>query len=51
MVYHVLADGTLTKDITGHVVRYKDAEAVYDLMGKIKVKRPNGRDKEAVCQK
>lgn len=51
MVYHVLADGTITKDITGHVVRFEDAEAVYNLMGKIKGKRPRGRDKEAVCQK
>lgn len=32
MVYHVLKDGTVKKDITGHVVKMKDAEAVYNLM-------------------
>lgn len=35
MVYHVLADGTVTKDITGHVVKMSDAEAIYHLMSKI----------------
>lgn len=35
MVYHVLADGTVTKDITGRVVKISDAEALYSLMSKI----------------
>lgn len=32
MVYHVLRDGTITNDITGHVVKMKDAEPLYNLM-------------------
>ena len=35
MVYHVLKDGTITKDITGRVVKVSDAEAVYNLISKI----------------
>ncbi len=38
MVYHVLADGTVTKDITGRVVKISDAESLYQLMSKTKVK-------------
>lgn len=45
MIYHVLANGTITKDITGHIVKVKDAEAVYNLMSKI-----SGRREEAKCQ-
>lgn len=47
MVYHILANGTITKDITGHVVKVKDAEAVYNLMSKI----GSGRREEAICKK
>ena len=47
MVYHVLANGVITKDITGHVVKVKDAEAVYRLMADIKHK-PKRREKEAI---
>ena len=32
MVYHVLRDGTIVTDITGRVVKIKDAEPLYDLM-------------------
>ena len=35
MVYHVLADGTITKDITGRVVKISDAKPLYNLMSKI----------------
>ena len=31
-VIHVLRDGTILDDITGHVVQYEDAEPVYHLM-------------------
>ncbi len=31
-VIHVLKDGTVKKDITGHVVKVQDAEAVYSLI-------------------
>lgn len=38
MVYHVLANGVTTKDITGHIVKLKDAEPVYELMRSLSVK-------------
>lgn len=37
-VIHVLKDGTVLKDITGHVVKEKDAPSVYALMEKMKGK-------------
>lgn len=44
MVKHILKDGTQVKDITGHVVRKKDAPMVYDLVERISRKggRKNG---------
>ena len=36
MVYHVLADGTITKDITGRVVKMSDAETLYQFMSSLK---------------
>ena len=39
MVYHVLADGTVTNDITGRVVKVSDAEAIYSLMSKISTRK------------
>lgn len=39
MVYHILKDGTITNDITGHVVKMKDAEVMYQLMRETKVKK------------
>ena len=38
MVYHVLSNGVTTKDITGHIVKLKDAEPVYELMRSLSVK-------------
>ena len=35
MVFHVLSDGTITKDITGRVVKVRDAENFYNLLQKI----------------
>lgn len=35
MVYHVMKDGTIKKDITGHVVKIKDAEQVYEIIRNI----------------
>lgn len=34
-IHHVLKDGTRTDDISGHVVRVKDAESVYNLISKM----------------
>lgn len=30
MIVNVLRDGTIKKDMTGHVVKYEDAKALYD---------------------
>lgn len=38
MVYHVLADGTITKDITGRVVKISDAETLYQFMSTLKTR-------------
>ena len=32
MVTHVLKDGTVLPDITGHIVKRSDTKAIYDLM-------------------
>lgn len=34
-IHHVLSDGSRVSDITGRVVRVKDAEAVYNLIHSI----------------
>lgn len=39
MVYHILADGTITKDITGRVVKMSDAETLYQFMSGIKSRK------------
>ena len=35
MIKHILRDGTVLNDITGHVVKVEDAKTVYVLMDKI----------------
>lgn len=35
MIYHILKDGTRVDDITGHVVKMSDAEALYTLIDTI----------------
>lgn len=39
MVYHVLKDGTVLKDISGKVVKLEYAEPLYELMSKKKIKK------------
>lgn len=34
-VIHILKDGSIVKDITGHVVRMEDASPLYQLIDKI----------------
>ncbi len=34
-VVHILKDGSIVEDITGHVVQVEDAEAVYRLIDSI----------------
>lgn len=38
MVTHVLKDGTVLPDITGHIVKRSEAKAIYDLMEQINQK-------------
>lgn len=35
MVYHILKDGTVKTDLTGHIVKVKDVPQVYDLIAAI----------------
>ena len=42
-VIHILKDGSVVKDITGRVVRMKDAGTVYQLIDKI------NRERSAKC--
>lgn len=37
-VKHIMADGKVLADISGHVVKEKDARCVYDLMERINQK-------------
>ena len=41
-VIHILKDGSVVKDITGHVVRMEDARPLYDLIDNI---NRNGKKK------
>ena len=39
MITHVLKDGTVVKDIDGHVVKMEDARGVYALIDKMNRER------------
>jgi hypothetical protein len=39
MVKHVLKDGTVLNDITGHVVKKEDVKGIYALIDEINQKR------------
>jgi hypothetical protein len=48
MVIHILKDGTRPADISGHIVKGQEAEAVYSLMNKISEEQSNDtRGKES----
>lgn len=49
MVYHVLRDGTVKTDITGHVVKVEDAEPVYRLLTSIVTKDKESRKRGKKC--
>lgn len=34
-ILHIFADGTTATDISGHIVKQKDAEAFYDIINEI----------------
>lgn len=38
MIYHVMKDGTVKKDISGHVVKREDVREVYQVLESVKVK-------------
>lgn len=40
MVYHILKDGSRPKDITGHIVKTEDAEALYKFLHNLKREKP-----------
>ena len=43
MVIHILSDGKIVKDITGHVVKVSDAQTVYTLIETINQKNMRKR--------
>ena len=45
-VIHILRDGSIVKDITGHVVRMEDARPLYDLIDRINREGSRGEVKE-----
>lgn len=48
MVKHIMKDGTVLNDITGHVVKMEDAEVVYAILDKIneRVRKEKDNDKQ-----
>ena len=49
MVKHVLKDGTVLEEITGHVVRKEDALVVYQIMEQMNEERRKENDKDCRC--
>lgn len=45
-IRHVLADGSVLHDITGHVVQMKDAEKVYTILRGLRSTEEKRRSKE-----
>lgn len=43
MVIHILKDGTVVNDITGHIVRVEDAGPLYDLIDSINRTAASGK--------
>ena len=46
-IRHVLADGSVLHDITGHVVQVKDAEKVYTILRGLRSTEDKRRSKES----
>ena len=46
MVKHILSNGEILTDITGHVVRMADAPAAYAVLDAVKERGANGNDKD-----
>lgn len=47
-VVHILRDGSVVKDITGHVVRMEDARPLYNLIDRINQQGSKKRSKKLV---
>lgn len=45
-VTHVLKDGTVLKDINGHVVRIEDARVIYEILDRINKEKQKGAENE-----
>ena len=44
MVTHILKDGTVLKDITGHVVKREDVPTVYSLIERMNAEKERNND-------
>ena len=44
MVKHIMKDGTVLNDITGHTVKMEDAPTVYEILERLKKKRRESHD-------
>lgn len=44
MVIHIMKDGTVLKDITGHVVKKEDAPMIYNIVDQMNRKREEKKD-------
>ena len=44
MITHILSDGTVLDDITGHKVTKEDAPTVYEILERLKKKRRESHD-------
>ena len=44
MVTHILSDGTVLNDISGHTVTREDAPTVYEILERLKKKRRESHD-------
>ena len=50
-ITHVLSDGTILKDIQGHVVKVSEAESVYNLIDHINNENDRKREKNGETKK
>lgn len=46
MVTHILKDGRVLKDITGHVVKKEDVPMIYGLVNQMNSKRQERKEKK-----
>lgn len=45
-VYHIMKDGTMLDDITGHVVRYEGNEVLYNMLANWSTTQPAAPKKQ-----